>query len=346
MMANPSAEYAESQALLPREGSQNSSPLGTEELWGYGYMVLSALFWSLLTFGIHISTTVFRVPVLLCIVVRGVVSLISAIFFICLIRPPRSMLTTASLLTLVARVLVGTIGCYCIFAAVEYQPLGEATTIFSTSPAITMLLSAALLSERITVVDIGAVVSTFIGVVFVTQPNFLFHRYQIDITSSTGRKFEHTDIGLAYALGAACCASTVYTLTRSLGTRIHFILNVIAISIGWSILPLVFTSADDLVGLFENRIGLLTVALSSLAGFGCVASFSRGLQLCRAGPAMVVRTLDIPFSFLLGFVFLSEAASFLKLIGVLMILAGSTAIGLREIVAPISREIQTPTSRL
>lgn len=337
-------ECTETNPLLPTVRSGSVPSHGTAELWGYGYMALAALFWSILSFGIHISTTVFQVPVLACILVRGIVTMILTGILIGILRPPRLVPEKSAVLPLFLRALAGTIGCYCIFSAVKFLPIGEATTIFSTSPAITMLLSALVLHEPVTLVDAGAVVSTFIGVALVSQPTFLFHRNQTDIVGSVETKFEHTDIGLAFALGAACCASSVYTLTRAMGTRIHFILNVIVISISFSLFALIFSPAEDFINLFNNRMGLLVVIVASAASFGCVASFSRGLQLCRAGPAMVIRTLDIPITYVCGFIFLSETVSPLKLMGVVLIFGSSAAIGLREILSPISNENETPAN--
>lgn len=329
-----STRALESQPLLPLPKISERSWPSSAELWGYSYMLVAAFAWSMMAFGVHIGSTYLHFPTIPSILVRGIVNLLLSFAFIMITRPPTLWQANSQLFPLISRTVVGTLGCLCIFSSVKYLPVGDAVTIFSTSPAITTLLSAVFLHEPFTTFDGGALVASFTGVILVARPSFLFG-VDNNIVSTDADAYINSSLGLVFATGAAFCASAVYTLIRSMGTRIHFILNTVAMGIGLTSFPLVFLSSDDLHHMLYNYQGLAIIIAASLAGFVCVACFSRSLQLCRAGPGMIIRTMDIPFSFLLGFIFLAESMSWMKLFGVLLIFGAAICTGLRELTSPI-----------
>lgn len=296
----------------------------SDELRGSLLMAFGAVCWAFLAFFVHIGATFYHFPTAASVLVRALVNILLSALYIVARSPPSLAPTAAHLRVLVARSVAGALGCLCIFTALKHIPVGNAVTLFCTSPVITTVLSALFLHEPITLVDIVSLVTNFAGVLFVAQPPFLFDHVVDAIPNA------NPTLGAICALLAACCASTVYTLIRSLGLRVHFILNVVSLGFGLLPLALVMAGPQDLHHMLHNAAGLCVNVMGSVAGFGCVACFSRGLQFCRAGPAMVIRTMDIPMSFVLGYCFLDERLSGLTALGVVLVVAASLAISLQS----------------
>lgn len=322
---------SESEPLLPKSLPATSYRPSAEnpltELYGYAFMLLSSIFFSSMTFLVHVSEKYFHYPVAGTFFLRGLVTLLFSLIYFLFSRNARKglqTLTRPQVFFIMLRGVSGSCGVIAIFSALKRLPMGEATSLFFVNPIFTLILSVVLLSEPIAPLDIFASIATFIGVILVMQPHF-------NISSSVVEPISYHDrtIGSLMALLGAVLASVAYITIRYLGTNVHFIINVSSIGFFLSFFGL-FYVRPILSQMMAFGKPLLFIFLAALAGVFGQVSLTLGLQRCRAGPGVLMRNVDVPASYILGILFLRETTHWVRLFGSVLILSSAIAIGLRQ----------------
>lgn len=115
-----------------------------------------------------------------------------------------------------ARGLIGGFGFLLYYYTISVLPIGDATTLLSLNPVITVLAASFFLGEPIRITHVVAAVASLIGCVLIAKPSFLFGRG----TSSNTAVFDkdvHSSTGYITALMGACCGAAVYILIRRAG---------------------------------------------------------------------------------------------------------------------------------
>lgn len=298
-----------------------------DELHGYFLMAISTLGFCAQSLFVHIAEESYHFPVASTIFIRAIVqTLFSCLYLIRFTDMPNlfSSLTRTQWKLLAFRGITGSLAMYALFAALRLLPVGDAITIYFFTPVITMALSSIVLHERIAFIHAIAAVISFIGVILVSRPDFGLS--STPLVTVSDRVF-----GALLALASAFLSSAVYVTIRHLGTSIHYMLSVFSLGVACF---LTSSLAGGIIGpraLIANKEGASAVLLSTFFAFAGQTTFNKGLQHCRAGPGALIRSLDVPMTYILAMVFLHEEPTVIRIIGSGLVLLASVMIGLRQI---------------
>ena len=116
------------------------------------------------------------------------------------------------LVVIIIRGIVGGLGFILYYYTISVLPLGDAVTLLSLSPVITVLAAAFVLNETIRISHVLACLASLIGSIFLARPSFLFGGDNLEGVMATKSSAGY----LTGFLGAACGAA-VYILIRRAG---------------------------------------------------------------------------------------------------------------------------------
>ncbi|KAG7391240.1 hypothetical protein PHYPSEUDO_005601 [Phytophthora pseudosyringae] len=222
---------------------------------------------------------------------------------------------------LLFRCIVGTIGVNIQFYAMSKMVLTDAVVIIRTNPIFTFVL-VSISSEWINQFDLLAGVTSFLGVMFVTRPAFLF-------PTDTATK-QAPPLAVYCAIGGSMTSAVVYTLLR----RLSKVDPLIAIHYFF-----VFGTCTSIMTLLLLGVSLTvpleTTFLFALFGSGFFSFIgqvfmTKGFQLEKAGIASVMRYFDVVFVVAMDVLILGETVNVLSLLGAGIIMAGVSLIVLRR----------------
>lgn len=301
-------------------GDASSSPAEprrqTSLVTGYILILFAGLCMSICTLLSHVSESSFSFPVTATIFLNSCIFTVFSLMWIAAFGLWDSLrLTRRSAILVVARGLSAFLGYAFGFAALATLPIGSYMTILSLSPLITSVLAAILLKDAFTWTDAIAVAVNIVGVSLVAQP-----------TVSAGGAMA---MGTVYALTVTLCMSCGVLVMRTAGTSVHYI--VLVLSIGLAGLPAgLLIDANDLQTALLNFNGLTAMIAASLVSCITAVLNSRGMQVVRPGPALVIRSCNVPVSVALGLFLLGERLSWQLLLGASLVVASICAAGLNQ----------------
>ncbi|KAG3251924.1 hypothetical protein PI124_g3451 [Phytophthora idaei] len=215
---------------------------------------------------------------------------------------------------LLFRCIVGTIGVNIQFYAMSKMVLTDATVIILTSPIFTFFL--------INQIDLLAGITSFLGVMFVTRPAFLF-------PANTATK-EVPPLAVYCAIGGSLTSAVVYILLRRLSKVDHLV------TIHYFFVFGTITSIMTLLILgVKMTVPLEPTFLFALFGSGYFSFIgqvfmTKGFQLEQAGIASVMRYFDVVFVVAMDVLILGENVNILSLLGAGIIMVGVSTIVLRR----------------
>ncbi|KAJ3158227.1 hypothetical protein HDU86_002936 [Geranomyces michiganensis] len=252
--------------------------------------------------------------------------------------------TQLNKLWLVARGTAGATGLGLYFYTIVNMPLGDGMTIFFTGPAFTSILARITLGEPLTPLDIVATIACLCGVALVSRPEFIFHDHRDDSvtvppsaaassSSSWSQPLAPTNPFAALAaLTGAIMSAIAYCLVRKIGSRAHYMVHVTyfgAMSTLLSGFALFMFDSAHLVPLWEWTIAETGVLLAvGVSAFIAQCFLNAGLQMSHAGPATLMRNLDIVFAFVFGQIFFNETPRVTSIVGAAIILASTASVAL------------------
>lgn len=218
---------------------------------------------------------------------------------------------------LLARGIWGFAALSCGFYAMTKLPLAEATMIQYLHPVFTALLAAIVLGERADRSLAASVVFGTLGVLLVTRPAFLFGAHAVALDPW----------GVAAALGGAVLTAVAYVGVRELSRTEAPLVIVLWFPLVSLPASLPATIAQGVWPRGVEWLVLLGVGVFAQIGQVCL---TRGLVLEPAGRAMALSYVQIAFAVLWGVLFFGEIPSFVTMIGIALVIAG-TAIGARAV---------------
>lgn len=198
---------------------------------------------------------------------------------------------------LFARSLIGTIGIICNFYAIDHIPLSDASILNKMSPFFVIIFSYFIIKEKLTFFQGFAVVTAFIGTLFIIKPSFA----NVELVPS------------AIGLMGGMCAGLAYTFVRILGKRQENGALIVFFFSGFSCVVLLPVLLFDFHPMeWWQLLMLLGAGLSASGGqFAITAAY------CHA-PAREISVYDysqIIFATLLGLIFLGELPDIYSVIG-------------------------------
>jgi len=245
---------------------------------------------------------------------------------------------------LLLRGSLGFTGFTCYYYAMSQLTLADATTIFFTAPLYTGILGYLFLKERISKFDIACTLVSVCGVIMIVRPPFIFGADSgdgsedsgSDRTSNTGTA--HT-AGVIAAIMGSLFSACVYIAIRKVGPGVHPLVLVGYMGlVGMFIAPLLsIIQPFELPPTAEAWLGLIGVGLISFIG---QIFFNKGVQLEKAGPASMIRNLDVAFSFMWQITIQGIHPHTWSVIGAIIISASVVVMGVRKWKAEAKKERQ------
>ncbi|XP_036936827.1 solute carrier family 35 member G1 [Acanthopagrus latus] len=325
-----SPEGGEGRALCPPACCVRGKPASREGLEKPKPCPGLGLFYAFL------STVFFSIIALLVKTIQGVHAIeISAIrcFFQMLFTAPLLIYHKTGFLGprekrkyLVFRGFVGSNAMILLFYAVQQMPLADATVIMFSNPVFTSLLAWIFLKERCTIWDLVFMVFTLTGVILIARPPFIFGDHLRGIEGNYTNHIKGTIAAFAGAVGAAF----TYVVLRKIGKSVHYYLSV------WYYAVIGFIECIITVSVLgewkipscgRDRWLLMLIAVLGIAG---QSFLTKALQIEKAGPVALVRTVDVVLAFLFQFIFFNRAPTWWSLGGALFVVASTSGVALRK----------------
>lgn len=263
-------------------------------------MLLSALLFSAMQ--VVINLTGRSVPLMEQIFFRNIVSL--TICFVIIKKRKLSLLGGKEQQPLLfMRSIFGLLGMLSLFYAASRASQADVTILSKLSPFLITVFAFFLLKEKISKIQIPALIIAFSGALFVANPTFqsnltpLFAAFLCSIFSS-----------VAYTLLA-------YTKDKvdALTVIMHFSTFCVAVSLPFLIAGFSAPSLKDL---------LLLLIMGTFGGFGQIA-LTYAYRMAPASEVSVYNYSGILFSILLGYLVLGETVSTTSLIGGSLVILAS-----------------------
>ncbi|MBN3284172.1 S35G1 protein, partial [Polyodon spathula] len=213
-----------------------------------------------------------------------------------------------------------------LFYAVQQMPLADATVIMFSNPVFTAILAWIFLKEKCTIWDFVFTIFTLTGVILIARPPFLFGSRTEGIEGEYTNHMKGTIAAFAGAVGAAF----TFVVLRKMGKSVHYYLSV------WYYAVIGFI--ECVIALFAiqewsipycggDRWLLILIGLLGVAG---QALLTKALQLEKAGPVALVRTMDVVFAFIFQFFFLNRSPTWWSFGGALCVISSTSGIALRK----------------
>ncbi|MFV1873594.1 MAG: DMT family transporter [Oleiphilus sp.] len=212
---------------------------------------------------------------------------------------------------LFARGLVGTFALICVYYAITNLPLAEATVLQYLYPVFTAVLALFFLKERIHWTLVLSILLSFIGLLLVVRPAFLFAEFAHDLSNVAV---------LAGVLGAFG-SGIAYVLVRKLSQTEDS--SVIIFYFPFIALPfslILLAHGNDFVVPDLATLGLL-VLVGIFTQVGQVG-LTKAMQTETAGRASAFAYLQVVFAAIFGWMFFQEIPDIGFVVGAIFILFG------------------------
>ncbi|XP_015262104.1 PREDICTED: solute carrier family 35 member G1-like [Gekko japonicus] len=207
-----------------------------------------------------------------------------------------------------------------LYYALQVMPLADATVISFSSPAFTTLFAWIFLKEKYSPWDLFFVLLTITGVVLIARPPFLFGS---KVAVIEGNYTDHLK-GTIVALISAICASSAFVIIRKVGKSVHYLLTIWYYAIVGLIICIITLFVLDSWSLpycGRDRFLLILIGLFGFCGQICL---TKALQIEKAGPVAVMKTMAVVFAFIFQIIFLNTFPTWWSFGGALCVVASST----------------------
>lgn len=223
------------------------------------------------------------------------------------------------------RGFLGGMGFLLDYHAMAVLPLGDAMTLMSLYPFLTIFLARIFLNEEIKPLHLVVSITSFLGAVFIGQPTFIFG--QGDSTGVLSRW------GYVTGLLGSVCLACILTLIRKGGLMG---LHTCQLLLSWALFGLLFSV---LIGpSYEGRWILPSTAQtwSYVAGVCVIGAGTHFMlnfsgKLAPAGLVSVVRASDILWAYVIEIYWFGQRPNTLTLVGVTFVLGSILAIAVEKL---------------
>lgn len=275
---------------------------------GILFIILSAFGFATMSLFIQLAGDI---PVIQKCLFRNIVALMVA-FFVLVKNGEDFSIDKGDFKFLFLRSLVGTIGIFCNFYAVQNMILADASMINRLTPFFVIIFSCFVIKERVALWQISCVIAAFIGAVFIINPQI--------IASLLGGVYISSKLNSAAAMVGvlgAMAAGLAYTTLRLLairGVKGPFIVFFFSAFSTLACLPFVVTNYVPMTS-YQWFCLLATGVFASLGQFAVTAAYANA-------PAREISIYDytqIIFAAIYGFVIFGQTPVIYSLIGYLFI---------------------------
>ncbi|KAI0631710.1 EamA-like transporter family-domain-containing protein [Trametes polyzona] len=275
-----------------------------------------------------------RIPPVELIWIRMVMTWAVCVAYMRAIQVPHPILGPEEIRHLLAlRGLAGFVGLFGTYYALQYLSLSDTTVLSFLTPMCTAVTGALFLKEEITLKQSLASAASFVGVLLIARPEFLFARSLDPVQPVVGQQEASSVRAVASSqrLGAVGVAmlgvvglTTAYTTIRAIGKRAHPMHNLAAFALVCIITGPValFLTGTSVVVPRDAASIVLLLAVSS-CGFFAQVTMTTGLQLETAGRGTMAIYVQVIFSIILEYLFFHAVPSSLSMLGTVIIIASA-----------------------
>ncbi|RPB24987.1 hypothetical protein L211DRAFT_836847 [Terfezia boudieri ATCC MYA-4762] len=243
---------------------------------------------------------------------------------------------------LVARGTAGFIGVFGLYYSLSYLPLPDATVITFLIPTMMSFVCSIMpsLKEPFTTQEKAGGLISFVGVILIARPTFMFHSRTIHNTlvSIAPVKTPYVSphqrtLAVAVALVGVLGAASAYSIIRVIGHRAHPLISVTYFAAMTTICSLIGLFTIPSVGGILVPQGLLEWGLLfglGISGFLLQFLLTKGLQLEKAGRAGSLVYTQMIWAVIFEWLVWGNAVSGLSLVGAALILGGAAWVNLQK----------------
>ncbi|XP_042719300.1 LOW QUALITY PROTEIN: solute carrier family 35 member G1 [Lagopus leucura] len=224
------------------------------------------------------------------------------------------------------RGLLGSSAMILLYYAFQVMPLADATVITFSCPVFTSLLAWIFLKEKYSVWDLLFTLFTIIGVTLIARPPFLFGS---NVTGIEGSYSDHLK-GTIAAIASTVSAALTIVILRKVGKSVHYFLSIwyyAVIGLIGCVIALFVMNEWRLPYCGKDRVFLILIGILGLGG---QIFLTKALQIEKAGPVAIMRTMDVVFAFILQILFLNHLPTWWTVGGALCVVASSSGTAIRK----------------
>jgi drug/metabolite transporter (DMT)-like permease len=240
-----------------------------------------------------------------------------------------------------ARGIIGGMGFLLDYHCMAVLPLGDAITLMSLYPFLTIFLAKFVLDEEIKILHIVVTTASLFGAVLIAQPTFVFGSLESEIKNPPIASLGY----LTGCLGSICLACVVIMIRKAGNIGVH----TFQLLFCWAILGTIFSI---LVGPMEGswEVPSTLVVWGYVLGvcmFGAGAHFMLNYagQLAPAGLVSVVRASDIMWAYAFEILIFEQRPNFWTWIGVVLVLGSLLAIAIDKAKLSIWTSTKIPSPK-
>jgi len=231
---------------------------------------------------------------------------------------------------LVFRGLTGFFGISGLYLSLQYLSLSDAIVLTFLVPILTGFSGALFLNESLSLRELLAGLCSFVGVILIARPQFLFGGLQMfsgpsEVTPT--QRMLSVIVGLIGVVGA----TGAYTLIRRIGKRahvLHFITSFSSQSILASTLGMILFKIPLVIP--TRTSWLVMLVLIGILGFVGQILLTMGLQRETAGRGTLAIYSSIVFAVIFEFIVFHTTPPALSIIGTLIIVGSAIYITLTK----------------
>ncbi|CAI5774745.1 solute carrier family 35 member G1 [Podarcis lilfordi] len=229
-------------------------------------------------------------------------------------------------LVLFFRGLLGSGAMILLYYAFQVMPLADATVITFSSPVFTSLLAWIFLKEKYSPWDILFTLFTITGVVLIARPPFLFGSRVAGIEEEYRDRLK----GTIAAVSSAVAAASTFVILRKVGKSVHYFLSIWYYAVIGLIVCLIALFVMGEWSLPNCGIDRFLLVLIGVLGLGGQIFLTKALQIEKAGPVAIMKTMDVVFAFIFQILFLNHLPTWWTVGGALCVVASSSGAVIRK----------------
>jgi len=273
---------------------------------GARYMLFSALGFALMGACVKLAHLE-GIPILEIIAARAVVSVFLS--YADIKRKKIPMWGTRKGL-LLSRGLAGTFALVCVYYALVNIPYAEATMLQYLNPMFTAILAIIFLGERVQRSTLACIILSFIGLLIIVRPDFLFGQISAD----------YSLLAIVAAIFGAFGSGVAYVLVRKLSVTEDPSVIIIYFPLVALPLSIILLGNDFVMPQGITWIWLLLVGIFTQVG---QIGLTKAMQTETASNATSFAYTQVVFAVLLGWLIFSELPSVWTFIGGGLIILGA-----------------------
>ncbi|XP_045883819.1 solute carrier family 35 member G1 isoform X2 [Meles meles] len=227
---------------------------------------------------------------------------------------------------LLLRGVLGSTAMILLYYAFQATSLADATVITFSSPVFTSIFACIFLKEKYSPWDALFTVFTITGVILIVRPPFLFGASAAGGGESYSLHLKGTIAAVAHAVFGAL----TLVILRKMGKSVDYFLSIwyyVILGLLESIIILFIIGEWSLPYCGLDRLFLILIGLFGLGG---QVFLTKAIQIEKAGPVAIMKTMDVVFAFIFQIIFFNDVPTWWTVGGALCVIASSTGAAVRK----------------